>query len=550
MSGDGILNFEVIGVKVKMSTKANRLNFTGLRMSLAGFIREHEKAAIAAVLLLGVLYRLAVTSGGNFIFNMDNARDMVDVREMVLLHKLRLIGPTSGIAGIYDGPLWYYLLSVPFIVSSGDPYSEIILMILLWLTGGIFLLKLAARFGPLAFLISAALWLSSNYVLLATSYAYNPNPVLLLTPLFVFVLSGYFKDGGLIYSIISWLLAGLFFNVEMAYGLFVPLVILVSLLVGRKATLILTKNFWAGLGVFLLTLMPQAFFYLRHRLLLTSTLAAFAHSGSGSQLISPDKTSGLISLYHGVLSATLMNQPWLVVLWGAGVLYLAGRMLIRRLADKDQILLICTGLILIPFLGAVVLPLNFMPWHLGGAMAAAILIFGITVSRFELLGRWGYLGGLLTTLVVLAYAVFNLEIPSHFNQSPSRSFDVSEYVNEVSAVDSTYTKAQGRNFKAYAYLPSVIDYPYQYLYWWRGESRYGYTPLDYAYLPDQPQYIDQKSKFVKPSGSGNSQLVFLVMEPDRDHPDRLYAWEDHFKHLQLVEVYQAGPINIQVRAEK
>ena len=79
-----------------------------------------KKKIILAVLLLGVLYRLFLTWDGNFLFNMDNARDMVDVREMVVLHKLRLTGPTSAIEGLFNGPVWYYLLAIPFILTGGE----------------------------------------------------------------------------------------------------------------------------------------------------------------------------------------------------------------------------------------------------------------------------------------------------------------------------------------------------------------------------------------------------------------------------------------------
>ena len=63
---------------------------------------------ILLILVVGVVYRLVLTSGGNFLFNMDNARDMVDVREMIELKKPRLIGPTSAIEGLYNGPAWYF----------------------------------------------------------------------------------------------------------------------------------------------------------------------------------------------------------------------------------------------------------------------------------------------------------------------------------------------------------------------------------------------------------------------------------------------------------
>ena len=95
---------------------------------------------ILLFLLVGVLYRLVLTANGNFLFIMDNARDMVDVREMVTLHKPRLTGPTSAIEGLFNGPFWYYLLAVPFILSGGNPYASILMEIVLWAIGGFFLL--------------------------------------------------------------------------------------------------------------------------------------------------------------------------------------------------------------------------------------------------------------------------------------------------------------------------------------------------------------------------------------------------------------------------
>ena len=59
---------------------------------------------VIALLFLGVLFKLHITSNSNIIFHMDSARDYVDVREMVELRKLRLTGPTSAIAGFYNGP--------------------------------------------------------------------------------------------------------------------------------------------------------------------------------------------------------------------------------------------------------------------------------------------------------------------------------------------------------------------------------------------------------------------------------------------------------------
>ena len=150
-------------------------------------------ASIIIILLIGILYRLILTADGNFLFNMDNARDMVDVREMIVLKKPRLIGPTSAIEGLFNGPAWYYLLSLPFIVSNGEPYASIILEIGLWVIGGFFLLKLVSKWGSWLVLPVGFIWVVSDYIVLATRYAFNPNPVTFLTPVLIFAIEKFIK---------------------------------------------------------------------------------------------------------------------------------------------------------------------------------------------------------------------------------------------------------------------------------------------------------------------------------------------------------------------
>src|SRR5258708_17571501 len=102
---------------------------------------------IFLLIIIGLIFRLFITQNGSFLFNQDNARDLVDVREMVVLKDFRLIGPNSSIDGLFQGVWWYYILSVPFILSQGNPYSEIILMILLWSVGAYYLFKLSFRWN-------------------------------------------------------------------------------------------------------------------------------------------------------------------------------------------------------------------------------------------------------------------------------------------------------------------------------------------------------------------------------------------------------------------
>ena len=47
-------------------------------------------------------------------FTYDQGRDLLDLREMYLLGKLRLIGAETSLHGVFYGPFWYWL-SFPFL---------------------------------------------------------------------------------------------------------------------------------------------------------------------------------------------------------------------------------------------------------------------------------------------------------------------------------------------------------------------------------------------------------------------------------------------------
>lgn len=507
----------------------------------------NKKLLIIGILLIGVLYKLLITRDGNFIFNMDNARDMVDVREMVVLHKWRLTGPTSGIEGFYNGPGWYYLLAVPFIMTKGDPYSEILLMIFLWTLGGYFLLKIASRFGIWSTLLVGSLWVASNYVTLDTIYAFNPNPVILLTPLAIYSLEKYLLKNELWLSISIWFLAGAFFNFEMAFGLFMPPIIFGAILICGKHKYFLTKNFWLGFIIFLITLAPQFLFNFRHQGLLSNSL--MNHIGS-SQTAAQTFTlsthmNDMVNLYTSTMQATFMNSETLKLVFFVLVLFLGGVALYKRKLKLNPLSATLAAFVLVPFLGSIVLPLSFMAWHVGGTMAALILLFGILISSFISFSKITKFIGVLFVLFFIGFSLNNMEIPSNLKGQVNN--DPSSYKNEVNAIDYAYKEAQGKNFKAYVYLPSVIDYPYQYLFWWYGEKKYNYIPKEYTYLPNKPQYISNKEKFQSSNVPPDSGLVMLIKQPSR--PDLEDLWKNSFTNLEFVSSAQIGPDIVEVRKE-
>lgn len=503
------------------------------------FLKDKKTILIVILLLIGVTYRLILTTDGNFIFHMDIARDMIDVREMVMLHKLRLIGPTSGIEGIYNGPAWYYMLATVFVISSGHPYASIILMIIFWAIGGYFILKITSRYGLIPMLASGAIWISSNYVVLANLYAFNPNPVVLLTPFLIFLLEQYFNKKTLMLSLAVWFLGGLFFNFEMAFGIFLPAIIILAVLIINKQ-LLKNKYFWLGSSAFILTLIPQILFYFKNWQLLSTSLVKFINTNNSYH------SKNIGKLYFDVLTATMMNWKLLSTITILGIIFLIFQTFRDKLFRQDKILAVSLCFFIVPFLGSIILPLNFMPWHLGGAMAAAILILGIFLHS---LGKVGNISKILSVgigLVVMIYAAQNLDLKATLTHA-SMNHNPTLFANEIKAVDYVYQQAQGKNFRVYIYLPSVYDYPYQYLFWWYGQNKYGYLPIDYAYLPNQPAYIAGKEKFISKSNPPDSGLIFLIKQPDQNGERHL--WENNFKHLEAMSTTKVGPLEIEILKE-
>ena len=485
---------------------------------------------------------------GNFLFNMDNGRDMVYVREMVELKKIRLIGPTSAVVGLFNGPAWYYLLAIPYVISNGDPYAAILMEVIFWVIGGIFLLKLVSRFGVWATSLAGCLWVASNYIYLATLYAFNPNPVVLLTPVLIYLIEKYITSGEFIFGALMFFLSGLFFNFEMNFGIFMPLIILVTVFLSKKK-LLRKRSFWLSSLFFAACLLPQILFEFRHDFLMTNSVVSYLSASGDTQ------SAGFIrrilwiyKSYWDTLSGTLMNQYFLTFTTATLTIFYIFSFFKSRLY-VNTLSSICVSFILIPFWLYVFLPVQVNPWHLGAVMVSIIILLIIIMDKFFRSGLISKLAAFILFISIIFASV--PDVIKFFTTDRKPNNDVSLFANEIAAIDFVYKKAEGKNFKVYTYLPSVYDYPYQYLFWWYGRKTYGYVPGEYVYSPNQPKYIPSQEAF-QGSKDNFSGLVFLIKEPPINEPRKFMlrdGWEDQFKNMERLSKEMVGPIEVDIRRE-
>jgi hypothetical protein len=486
-----------------------------------------------------------MTQNGHFLFNMDNARDMVDVREMVFLQHLRLTGPTSAIEGVFNGPLWYYLLAIPFIVSGGDPYAGILMEIILWAVGGYFLFKLTDRYGLMSTISSGLLWVTSNYIVLLTIYTFNPNPVALLTPLFLFILLKFIETSKLKYSFALWIMAGAFFNFEMNAGIVLPLIIFLSVYILKRSYL-KKRELWLGILGYLLCLLPQGLFDLKHGFIMTNSLMRFLLSNQGGNFSPWERLPIITDKFHEIVDATFLNHKSLTFISILVLIFVLLKLGNKKKIRKDPLLVILLLSIFVPFLIYIFLPVTVNSWHLGMVVTSIIILLGVVLGKLKEFGFVSRVGALLLFSLVVVFTLSGAK--KLLNELNTRSEDPSLYANEIRVIDYVYQKAMGRDFKVYVYLPSVIDYPYQYLIYWHGLKTYGYLPSDYAYLPGKPPYINNKDRLYNKTSSQSSNSVFLIKQPDTSGIRHL--WENNFQSLPLLSSESVGSYIVETRQKK
>src|SRR5947209_19258637 len=74
------------------------------------------------LLLFAFLLRSKMLLNGDFYYLLDQSRDMLLAQNIVIGHKLTLIGARTGLGGLFHGALWIYMIVPFFIIAKGNPF--------------------------------------------------------------------------------------------------------------------------------------------------------------------------------------------------------------------------------------------------------------------------------------------------------------------------------------------------------------------------------------------------------------------------------------------
>lgn len=419
---------------------------------------------------------------GSIPFWYDPARDMLSAWDN--FSKITLIGPPSGIPGIFYGPYWIWWLSIGEIFSKDPKIVDFLIITLPYLIIFPFVLFLFSRiFDKLS---SVLLWLLfvftykdsfQNYMI----FIWNPNlaPLLFISIIYLLVSHAYkiFTLKNYLRMFFAGVLTGLVLNIHISFSVGFTigaiLFLLINFIFGRhNKSLLKSLGFIASylVGV-IVVFIPFFIFELRHGFSQTHTAVKTILLGGDVVLQKGMSKPDIIFSFINKFSL-LLKIPFVL-----SIIFLALSILLTIfLFLKKKISLSAPQIRLLGLLGsvtfcvlAVYLSAKNPIWdyHFIGADIVCLLAIGFLISKIKPLQYFLFIWILYLSIFQVQGFIKSFSV----NQITKQSLFAEEYI--VKSIQ----KDAGRNvYTVYVYNPAIYSYEYSYLFRAIANKNFSYDP--------------------------------------------------------------------------
>lgn len=489
-------------------------------------------------ILLGaaIILRVFLVSHLSVPFAYDMGRDLLWAKDIAFYGIPTLIGPAASIWGVYFPPFWFYFLSIPLLLANGHPLSAVYVTALSILATALFSYLFFRKLSSL-FAITLFIIILFNAKLVNISlFAFHANLLPFLTLLSIyFIFLAVVKSPS--FFPISLFIVSLMYAADPAPAAaftFVPIFAYFAFKLYRRGFI---KILLLSILAYLIPLSPLILFELRNNFIQTKSLLAYFHgenpSLSGSLPLA-ERIINRLSVYFDFFKSGFAgdNLPIAIIL---PILTITGLYFFSRQKERMTGLVtlfkITLASLIIPFLVFTLLfNVEVKNWYLYGA---AVPIAIILACAF-----YGLINGLRSkTVFVIITSVFLLVnlLPYAQNEKAAASRrDPATLANQLQVIDAIYQDPKDKPFAVYVYTPAIYDYHYQYLFWWQGVRHKKGLPQDFAYLPNQPDYVRNKQVYA-PLNQPKADVIYLIIEKGAEN--EFYTqkqWLQNFKDYQLI----------------
>lgn len=492
------------------------------------------KKQIFLIFILAFILRIIFIPQGAVSFHYDMSRDAFIAREIWQDGDFKILGPPTSTPGIYHGVLYYYLISIPYGISNGDPKAVAVFLSFLASLTIIPIFLLARNYfkKTLWALICSLLFAFSFEAVQYGSWLSNPSPALLTVGLYFYSLWLWRKGEvkGLYFaSFLSALSAN--FQFFLIYLIF--LIPIFGYLFKLRFTLrnLLVSSFFVVLGLSSLLFAAVKF------KTIGLIFSGFSKIAQNQQLDFHSPFSEFLLTFINNFSNLFVNNFLPTNIFLGGFLGWIVLYLIR----KEKFLLFCL------FSN---LPIYFFGGHSNiygsiGLVVPAILGVSILIQRLSKIRR--LFGIILLTLIIISnlYAIYKISPQGQITLVIPNDMLLK---NELSLIDETYRLSDGQPFSINTLtLPLWTNTTWAYLYSWYGNKKYGYVPSFYGHNQIGLLGENELQKVDKPFNK-----TFFILEPHvgiRDEDYKLEIGSENSK-TDLISEIKYGDLILQYRKPK
>lgn len=459
-------------------------------------ISGHKIIYILLGLILGIGLFLRVYNIDNLLgFYYDQGRDALAVWDLWHFKNIPFIGPTTGIAGIFRGPFYYYLIAPFYLLGKGNPvWPSVFLSVTTVIACGLMYwlgFKIQDRVTGL---IAAVLSSISLNIVLASRWLSNPNPMLVLSILFVWLLILIAEGKKWAWPLAVFVATVSLFHFGSAGEVFYFLTLLV-LAVWQRKHLPGRKIILVTCLLSVVAILPLIAFDIKNHGLIASNIKKFLITDKSFKPPTWRFIGDKFEFYYDVFTNKIFNARYHFEKFLLGSMLLIFCYHLRELIKKDGVK------ILMLLLSSVMLGLiffqgnfgNIYDYYLTGYYLPFLLLFAVFLGYL-----WKFrLGKIFVIYFLYIFFIENGELLIPRLADTGLGPNTISLKAQKAAIGWIYQDADGDKFNVDVYVPPVIPYAYDYLFKWQASPNLA---------------------------SENVPLVYLLYEHDPDHQERLDAW--------------------------
>lgn len=433
-------------------------------------------------------------------FNPETANEFLVAKRIAEDHELPLIGTYAGGVnlGLNRGPLYNYLLVIPFVLGNGNPYALKLLMLALSFIGIPFMFFIVLKiFGKQAAIVSTLLFAISPIMIEIAINPWSPNPIVYVVPLVIFAVYKILKKN-FYYTLILGLLLGGMTSFEIAIaGRLSVIFLFFGIMFGLRKKMPWSSIF-LGVGSFAVMQLPILLYdyfnnYQNIRSLYNLFFSPLSIEPDVYQISLWEKLVNLSETFLWELRSIFTFNSYLAV--ACFIFLLAGFLSYSKYEKQNTEKSLLTFLYMIPFLSIIFLAFyehKIFTWWLNDLIPIICIVGGVVLAHLLQRNRFK-----LPVILLLAMLSF-VSIKNSYHKATTMQIAPHQQIPLQKPLDFIFTDAKGEDAQIMLVTDRNNPHDYEYLEWWYKEKKYRYNASSennvyYVLFERNPHAASEKS---------------------------------------------------------